>query len=184
MSNEKKYGKEKEFIERISKLDRAERAALKRCSGSPLSEARGESLGVFYQCLPYGTPIYQEEVYFIVATLIARFKNLPEAEWINNAGSEADLGWSLRITLREKGVSTGRDAKFKALLDTRLENQDGSFHHKLHQLIRLVDSKEVPVNWLRLLNDLLFWNSHLKSVQKRWARNYFTQLKEDEDYAN
>ena len=47
----------------------------------------------------------------------------------------------------------------------------------LRQAVSLLKSKDVPVNWQRLLKDVLAWKRRDErprlKVQKRWARNFW-----------
>jgi len=72
------------FIARLEALDAGDRARLKRNAGKTLAEAH-DALGLFYRLLPKGVPAYQEEVYFLVATLFP----------LADGGAENDLGMSL-----------------------------------------------------------------------------------------
>lgn len=167
-----------EFVASMIGLDRAGRAALRKNAGSPLAEARGDGMAVFYSLLPRGIPQYQEEVYFLVATLMAAARTERDVKWMDENREQCDFGWSLWKVFRENDQREGRDAKVRAILDSRIETWDGSFHHRLQQLTRLMDSRSIPVNWASLLTDLLQWNRTDKSVQKSWARKYFARNKE------
>jgi hypothetical protein len=58
-----------EFCENLSKLDAGEKARLKRNAGRGLAQSR-RVMGLFFnKLLPHGVPRYQEEKYFLVATL-------------------------------------------------------------------------------------------------------------------
>jgi CRISPR system Cascade subunit CasB len=146
-----------EFFERLERLDAGGRARLKRNAGNSLAESRG-ALGLFYNLLPPGVPAYQEETYFLAATLY------PLAE----SGGPGNLGASLRQA-RTKENKNGLDRRVEILLDA----DEAQLPFRLRQAIRFLHSSRVGVDWPRLLEDLLRWNSPRRFVQEDWARKYF-----------
>lgn len=147
------------FIGRLANLDAGERARLKRCSGQTLNEARETAL--FYSILPGGVPQYKENIYFLVATLYAMAES-------NTA--ERDFGASLRQA-QNPNNRKGLDRRVQILLDSD-ENQ---LPFRLRQAVHYLKSQQVKINWQKLLEDLLWWSSENRSVQRRWARSYFAE---------
>lgn len=145
------------FIARLEALDAGDRARLKRNAGKTIAEAH-EVLGLFYGLLPPGTPQYQEEVYFLLATLFP----------LASGGGKGDFGAHLAFAQNSKN-SKGLDRRVEILLDADL-NQ---LHFRLRQAVHFLQSCRVHVNWLQLLDDLLQWNHPDRFIQKRWARSYF-----------
>lgn len=147
------------FFERLERLDAGGRARLKRNAGNSLAESRA-ALGLFYNLLPPGVPTYQEETYFMVATLY------PLAE----GDGQGNLGAALRRA-RTKDNAKGLDRRVEILLDA----DEGQLSFRLRQAIRFLHASRdrVRVNWPRLLEDLLRWNSPKRFVQEQWARSYF-----------
>jgi CRISPR system Cascade subunit CasB len=146
-----------EFCERLSQLGPGERARLKRNAGCSLAESHNV-LGLFFRLLPPNVPRYQEEVYFMVATLF------PIAE----GGAEGNLGASL-CQARDPKYAQGLDRRVEILLDADLEQ----LRFRLRQAVRFLESRRVAVNWPRLLQDLLAWERPRRYVQEQWARAYF-----------
>lgn len=145
------------FFARLDKLDIGDRARLKRNSGKTLEEAH-EVLGLFYGLLPKGLPQYQEEFYFLVATLFP----------LNDGGGKGDLGASLTIARSDKN-SKGLDRRVERLLDA----DTVQLNFRLRQTVHFLKSCRVKINWPQLLEDLLLWNHPDRFIQKRWARSYF-----------
>jgi len=145
------------FCERLAALDPGERARLKRCAGRPLA-ASPEALGLFYRLLPPGVTIWQEEVYFLLATLYP----------LADGGDAGNLGAAL---LRARGSQNerGLDRRVEVLLDA----DESQLPFRLRQAVRFLQSNRVPVSWDQLLHDLLRWNHPERYVQKAWARAYF-----------
>ena len=145
------------FCDRLAQLDAGERARLKRNSGRSLAESH-HVLGLFFRLLPPGVPKYQEATYFLAATLFA----------LAESGGERNLGHSLYLA-RDRGSGQGLDRRVEVLLDADQEQ----LPFRLRQAIRFLDSKRVPVNRPRLLQDLLAWGHPKRYVQENWARAYF-----------
>ena len=159
MSDNQTLSQPAQFIARLEKLDAGDRARLKRNAGKSLAEAK-EALGLFYRLLPHGVPAYQEEVYFLVATLF------PLAE----SGGKNDFGTSLYLAQSAKN-SKGLDRRVENLLDADLVQ----LHFRLRQAVHFLQSCRVRVNWQQLLEDLLQWDHPDRFIQQRWARSYFGQ---------
>lgn len=148
--------KVEKFLQNLSALDAGGKARLKRDAGKPLAEA--QSLGLFYRLLPYGLSAAQEEIYFLVATLYP----------LADGGSKGNFGASLRRA-RDLKNHKGLDRRVEILLDSDATQ----LPFRLRQAVRFLKSRQVAVNWQKLLEDLLRWNYLNHTVQKQWARAYF-----------
>lgn len=155
-----------QFVERLARLEPGERARFKRNSGCRLAEARGVTT-LFYRLLPGGVPVYQEEKYFLVATLF------PMVE----AGGNGSLGDSLRRARKGKTNDKGLDRRIEVLLDANPEQ----LAFRLRQAVHFLQSNRIPVAWEQLLNDLLLWEHPNRIVQRRWARAYFGNQQPEND---
>ena len=80
MSDTQDVPRTKIFISRLEHLDSGSRARLKRSAGKELAAA-GDALGLFYSLLPYGVPQYQEETYFLTATLYPPAEGTPKGNF-------------------------------------------------------------------------------------------------------
>lgn len=128
--------------------DRAALAVLKRCAGRRLGECP-HAMRLFYGLLSSKPGQYEEEHYFLVATL---FPTAPSAK--NDESLKSDLGWSLRLLTRAEGVNAdGVDRRVSVLLDADLEQ----LRFRLRQALQMLGSKGIPVNWRLLLYHLLHW---------------------------
>lgn len=152
------------FVARLENLDTGDRARLKRNAGKTIAEAH-EAMGFFYGLLPPGVPQYQEEVYFLVATLF------PLAE----GGGKGDFGEQLSRAQNSKN-SKGLDRRVEILLDADF-NQ---LHFRLRQAVHFLQSCRMRVNYVQLLEDLLQWNHPDRFIQQRWARSYFGSISNDQ----
>jgi CRISPR system Cascade subunit CasB len=46
-------------------------------------------------------------------------------------------------------------------------------HYYVRQIVALLKSHDIPVNWNRLFEDISFWEHPERRVQKRWARSFW-----------
>jgi CRISPR system Cascade subunit CasB len=171
------------FIEGLELLSSGEKAVLKRNAGNLLHQSRGGALGIFFRLLPPGISRVQEEIWFAVATLYHLTKTRMNNEEKAMPWTQTNFGWTLRRVLREgsKPRPENQDIKVRALLDSTYDIQDSSLFHHIRKLIRLSESDGVPVNWPKLLTDLIRWRSPQRIVQKEWARTYYSEKKVKEE---
>ena len=155
------------FLMRLNTLGTGDRAALKRAAGTMLAEADGKAVAVFYRCLSFGVPQWQEERWFAVACL----RCLWDAEV--DAGTPFEKIVGRMIKDGDLSESTGHRAE--VLLDTAWD-EDGYMLMKLTRLVKLIRQKSdrEPVDFEALLEDLIGWNSEKQYVQRKWARAIFT----------
>jgi len=155
-----------EFIKHLEGLGkRKDRAALAHLrSGLRRKDSRSmEMYPVIGRFLSEKTNRSYENAVFIVAALFAYY---PDAKM--NAGN---LGASLR---QLKDDSDSIEKRFVALLNAEADE----LPDYLRQIIGLLKSKEIPVNWEQLFKDVQYWEttdetSKYESVQKKWARSFW-----------
>ncbi len=81
----------------------------------------------------------------------------------------ATLGETFGRARRTNELSDSGEAQFFALLDAHPDD----LPERLRWAIGWLASKEIPVDWERLLRDLCRWRREDHSVQMDWARNYY-----------
>jgi CRISPR system Cascade subunit CasB len=149
------------YIDRLDALDPGQRARLKRNAGNTLAESRG-LLPLFYRILP-GSIAGQRDVetYFLVATL----------HGLNpRPGFRGNFAQTLANVAGDSSAHRdGIDCRVAILLDSHR----GELPFRLRQAVRFVASHERPIDWPRLLHDLLRWDHPGRIVQRAWARSYF-----------
>jgi len=154
------------FVERVTARKRGELAVLKRNAGNTLAEAHGAAW--FYQLLDdegWRNP----EIHFLVATLIG---------WNTKTASTGNLGHTMAV-LKARASAESIERRFRILLDADFDRQEGGkpgggeMAFRLRQLVKLAASKEVGVDWARLLVDLCDWQSPAKKVQRAWAKAFY-----------
>lgn len=146
-----------DFIARLENLTAGDKAMLRRCSGSSLSESR-HSMLLFYQLLPYGIPSFQEDIFFLVATIYP----------LADSGGSGDLGFAMKNARTDKNAK-GLDRRMEILLDADKEQ----LRFRIRQAVRVLFSARIKINWVYLLDDLLQWEHPARITQKAWARSYY-----------
>ena len=152
-----------EFVVYLESMreDRAVMAVLRRGLGQP----PGGAPEMFRYVVPFvhqTTGAWQEEVYYMIASL---FGYHPESAATGNMGSHLGL-------LRQKNLdSPAIERRFTTLMAAHPD--DLAFH--LRQVISLLKSKDVAVNWHQLFQDTLRWNNPDTRawVCKQWAGQFW-----------
>lgn len=154
------------FIEHLEKLrdqeNRGALATLRRGLGYP----PGTAPEMYSYVVPW-VPQYRsaEDAAFLVAALFALHPQ---------PGGQGTLGAAFaRITESNDSI----EQRFVALLNC---HRDDLPHH-LRQAVSLLRSKDVPVDWKRLLLDVLGWDHDDRYVQRNWARDFWRTSSMHED---
>lgn len=137
--------------------DRAALANLRRGLGKPPKTAM-EMYPYLGRFLSHETKHNYENAVFIIAALFAYY---PDA-----AGNVGNLGASLR---KLKDESDGIEKRFVVLLNAEADD----LPYYLRQIIGLLKSKEIAVNWEQLFKDVKNWSSDKRFVQQNWARSFW-----------
>jgi len=164
------------FVAELDELrdrDRGRMAELRRNAGETLP---GHGTAWFYGYLYSRHRQRYAEIYFLVATLFDLNRKPRES---------GDFGF----ILRRAGSTANQEAmkrRFRILLDAVFERifdplnemtpwQDGGgeLAYRLRQVVKLLASKDVGLDWAQLLVDLCWWSHPDKRVQKKWARSFF-----------
>ena len=176
--------------ERVKKEDRATLAELRR--GLMLER---EQLHLLYGVIPSqhvenrgwrgGSEREEAERRFMLASLFALHPvSFTETEL---AARRRNVGDSLRLlALRQQERRSARGTADESLLPEPLKRRmdallasryEDLFEH-LRQVIRLLKTEEIPVDWDQLLKDLRRWDDPERSVQWRWSRSFYVGFSE------
>ncbi len=129
-------------------------AELRRGVGS----SPGTVPAMYPQILPWvPNGKWAEEPAYIVGSLFALH---PEP------GGEGNMGAAFATV---KDPSESLKKRFVALLNC---HRDDLPNH-LRQAVSLLKSKDVPIDWHRLLKDILSWDHESRFVQQQWAREFW-----------
>jgi CRISPR system Cascade subunit CasB len=149
--------------------DRAALAALRRAAGKPPGSVPDAYPAVYRALGEEALPPWEEEPYFIVASLFALY---PEGSWPSDAASGArNLGASF-ARLAERTASGSIEQRFQALLDSHRE----ALVEHLRHAVSLCRAHGVPVDWVELLDDVRHWESDSRRVQRKWARTFWGEV--------
>lgn len=126
---------------------------------SGLGKEPGDMARVHKHVVPYlPEHRYHDRWYYVLATLFGSYpKHRP--------------GYSLGKAfkpLRQK--SDSMEARFVALLNAHPDDLDDHLRHA----VSLLKSNEQPLDWFKLLCDLIQWDHPEGHVQLRWARDFYS----------
>ena len=150
------------WLEQLNESDRKVRAVLRRS----LAFDPGQHI----PALPYVEPFLKGEevdqrrdVHYLVAALWA-------AHWREGrTGAALPLARACAAHQIKSGLAS-TERRFINLLDADHEQ----LPHRLRQMTALLG--EQPINFQTLLDDLIRWNSESKSIQTKWARDFYRTL--------
>lgn len=148
-----------QYLERLrDKDDKGSLAVLRR----GLGKSPGEAPGMFRYVVPWlgmGVKPWQEEVFYIVASL---FASHPQP------GGEGSIGSAFYRLAMDKSVES-IERRFVALLNCHPDELKEHLRHA----ISLLKSRQIPIGWHCLFQDLLGWRHRSRYVQKSWARDFW-----------
>jgi len=154
------------FIAHLEKLvmekDRGALAALRHGLGKPPGMVR--EMDRYILCdLPPEVTGEQEDVYYLVGALFA--------DWYQgeNGLHPFEGNHESNETSNREDVKKRVEKRLVALLHC---HRDDLPNH-LRNTIGLLKSKDIPVNWTKLLCDVQNWQSESRYVQRNWARSFW-----------
>lgn len=164
-------GRDRAFVARLQRLvtedDRGALAMLRR----GLRRAPGNEPAMHKYVVPWlgDEKGWREDVFYLVASMFAFHPtNWPE----DTEDKDPNLGASFaRLSRSDGGSVEAVERRFTVLLSTHQED----LHVQLRHAVSLLKSKDVPVDWVRLLSDLRWWGNDDRSVQRRWAKAFWGQ---------
>lgn len=152
--------REEAFIDYLTSL--TERRRRKQLAA--LRRGLGEPPGTVSACYPVVAPwtrglsLRHERLYYLVASLYA----------LHPSGGRGSLGTTAR-RVAEAGGEESTERRLLVLLDA----DDEGLTTYLRGFVGLAKAHDVGVDYLRLLDDLRFWNAASHTVQRRWARDFY-----------
>lgn len=153
------------FIESLERLyineERGALAALRR----GLGKAPGTAMEMYPYVVPFtkGLNRRQEDAFYVVGALFGLY---PSRSW--RRGEEEPFTYlNLGASLRRAGAE-GVERRFIALLNCHAED----LPNHLRQTVSLLESKDIPIEWAQLLDDVLRWDFD-DNVRRNWARAFW-----------
>jgi CRISPR system Cascade subunit CasB len=126
-----------------------------------LGKRPGDAVEMLPLVVPYlreGADRWEREAFFLVGALFAVHPT-PSFERM-----------TMGTVCRELGDHDSAERRFMALLRCPVER----LPFYLRQVVKHAERQQVPINYYRLLHDLLLWNHPWRSVQRRWAEDYWS----------
>ncbi|MGA9994152.1 MAG: type I-E CRISPR-associated protein Cse2/CasB [Pyrinomonadaceae bacterium] len=150
----------------IKQEDRAALAALRRGLGKEPGTAM--EMHSYVARFTQGLSDYAEAPYYIVAALVGLY---PTERWqLNEEKAQTNLGASFNYLSPPKSENRPSvERRFVALLNCNTED----LPDHLRQAISLLKSKDVHVDWLRLLRDIKQWERDDRRAQRQWAKAFW-----------
>ncbi len=151
------------YLERLrDRGDRGALAELRRGLGNP----PGTAGSMHRHVVPWApSDRARQDAYYVIGSLFA---------WHPHAGGYGNLGTSMR-RLRTPSKEHSVDRRFTALLDCHTDDMP----NHLRQVVSLLKSHDIPVEWRQLLHDVLRWNHDGRFVQRQWAVEFWASGKGD-----
>lgn len=116
--------------------------------------------------------VEREEAYYVVASLFAFWHQGRDSPVI----AEGNLGRSLRTLVDRQENPNTRDSLERSTekrLGACLNCHYDDLPEHLRQIVSLLKSGDVPVDWIQLLSDIRYWDRDDWQVQKAWARGFW-----------
>lgn len=89
-------------------------------------------------------------------------------------GGSGSLGASVG---RMKSKSSSIEKRMLALVDADRRALGTHLRH----MVALLKSADIPIDWLKLLKDVSSWSNPERRVQRKWVRDFYTDLETKED---
>ena len=144
-----------------------------------LRKGLGKPPGHAPEMFPYVIPFlpkqiepYKEEVYYLVASLFALHQN--------HNDKIKSMGDTYKRIARQFSDSKGTERRFLVMLNAHRNDLPRHLRHA----ISLAKSKDVGINYEQLMNDLIHWNSESRYIQKKWAKDFWSEKKVDSNDSN
>ena len=144
--------------------DRAMLAALRRGLGA----MPGEEPRMYPYVVPWINEWYEEADIYMVASLFALHPS---------SSKSGNIGAHLRALAGLLGDDNATERRFVQLLRMRRE----TLEPRLRQQISILKSKDIPVNWHRLIRDVGNWDHPKRWVQRRWAGAFWGSSQSESD---
>lgn len=159
----------KNFVNMLRSLSESDNrgalASLRRGIGQkPYSVAETARIVVPY--LPQNAKSATENAFFIVGSLFA----LHQKE-----SGRGNMGDHFRALCGENNPSEGLPANIERRFIALLSSEANELPETLRQAVSLLKSKEIPINWYRLIEDIQHWHSEegRDRINRTWSKAFW-----------
>lgn len=161
--------------------NRAALAALRRGIGRPIGEVNDPMryLGRWFSNGDWR----RENAFYLVASLFATH----QISWESDVQSRTstNLGASFdhlatKVEGERQGGREGVERRFVPLLNAHVDDLPVHLRHA----VSLLRSKEIPIDWARLVLDVENWDRESRLVQRSWARAFWGVAHDDSPPGN
>ena len=118
------------------------------------------------QFVPREATAWERDAHYVVAAMFGAYHAAGPAP--PGATGRGDLGAGL-ARLKQITGSESTEGRFTALLNAHIDELPEHLRHA----VSLLRSKDVGVDWARLLRDIRAWNAPTRWVQREWARSFW-----------
>jgi len=165
----------------VSSRDRGAIAALRRGLGKPPGMVHQMDRYVL-RFLSQNFKRGDDEPYYLVAALFAFWHQ--GLDTLQNF--DGNLGKSLLLLAKGQAEKPGlkfeeAQKRIEKRLVALLNSHTDDLPDRLRQIVSLLKSSGIPINWAQLLCDIRGWNHESRYVQRSWAREFWATLLEPED---
>ena len=122
---------------------------------------------------------WREKVYYLIAALFAYYQSGSSIE-AKGRPVKGNLGDHCRQVANKGKQSASFELRFSSLLKSNPDD----LHVFMRQMISLLKSEDVPINWDKLLHDLFYWNSESQFIQRQWANSYWAPAQASDEIQN
>jgi CRISPR type I-E-associated protein CasB/Cse2 len=112
---------------------------------------------------------WQEDCFLSVPCLFALH--------LRHTDSKINLGDSFRKLRGSTEAKSSLDTRFNGLLSADSEE----VYALLRPLIMRLANEKIEVNFVKLYDDLCYWNNDTKNTQRAWAKGYYRPKDEESD---
>jgi len=134
--------------------------------------------------LPYtaGLNLRQEEAYYVVGALFAMWYQGKESV---DPNKPLNLGSSMRMlvtrAVADGSIHEDAEERIGKYLSALLDSHPDELPEQLRHAVSLLKAKEIPVNWLQLLDDIQYWHREGQFREHNWAKNFWQSHSNNEE---
>lgn len=166
-----------QYFDRIDNLSDENHIALRRSCGKMINELDAYTLSVFYRYIPDFVVNNNLNKWLLATCIHCLWNNDKSQGEVDRVSVEE----ALRAYRAEKknNLSDSFEKRIYNLLDTSWD-EHGFMAEKYLRMVKMLKQKGYAVDGRCILEDLLFWDSDSRIVQRRWAKTLNSNYKEEE----